>query len=93
MKNFENFFTKLYSDKHKTVSKTDKEFYMKEADKINEASAPSATLNCEILESEVNECIASLKLGKASSSDMINNEILKGLDNDNVSLLSPDKAL
>ena len=85
MHNFETFFTNLYSDKHRTVSSTDKQTYMSEADTINKSSPSSPTLNAKILLSEVKDCIYSLKTGKASSLDMINNEILKSLNDNNIS--------
>ena len=88
MNNFESFFTDLYSDDHKTVTPTEKQRFIDEANRINSTSEPSPTLNDPIVTSEVKHCISSLKSGKASSFDMISNEILKGLNDFNVSLLT-----
>ena len=88
MNNFESFFTDLYSDVHKTVTPTEKQRLIYEAKRINSTSEPSPILNDPIIISEVKSCISSLKPGKASSLDMICNEILKGLNDVNVSLLT-----
>ena len=81
MDNFETFFADLYSDKHKTVTTDDKNKYMQTADDLNDKSTPGPeTLNNSISMEEVKSTISSLKSGKASSQDMINNEILKNLN-------------
>ena len=80
MKNFQSFFEKLYSDNHKTINSEKKDKYLKEADNINNTATYPADLNEKISMSEVVSTIKSLKSGKASSMDMISNEILKSLD-------------
>ena len=88
--NFETFFAKLFSDKHDTVNTTQKQTFIDNADSINNAAGTGhpPTLNDPISQSEVKSTISSLKLGKASSLDMISNEILKYLDQENVELLT-----
>ena len=77
MSKFETFFTKLYSDEHKSIDSSDKESYLDTADKINDTSTSPPTLNDIITFEEVSRSISSLKSGKASSIDMISNEIIK----------------
>ena len=80
MNNFEAFFQELYSDKHSTVTDDQKEEYLKKADDINYASLHPQSLNDPFTMTEIASAIKSLKSGKASSIDMISNEILKNLD-------------
>ena len=88
MDKFESFFNKLYSDDHKTVSNDQKSRFLNEADYINNNSPNHPEdLNSPITTYELNSAIASLKSGKASSIDMISNEIIKCLDRDHRSLL------
>ncbi len=89
MNKFEHFFTDLYSDKHKTVSDERKYTLLNEADSMNSCSTHtlSKNLNDPIAIEEVNSAIKSLKSGKASSIDMISNEILKSLNNNHRDLL------
>ena len=80
MNNFHSFFENLYSDNHKTIGHAKKDIYLKRADSINKTASSPAGLNEKINMSEVFSTIKSLKSGKASSIDMISNEILKSLD-------------
>jgi sorting nexin-29 len=90
MINFESFFSNLYADNHKTITDETKLTYLVLADNINLnlLTPNSLVLNSEIRIDEVRSCIKALKLGKASSSDKISNDILKLLDNDNVVFLT-----
>lgn len=88
MNNFENFFNDLYSDKHESIEPETKQNYLNRADEINTTTASSSLLNDIISEDEVRHSISQLKSGKASSLDMISNEIIKSLDSNNVSLLT-----
>ena len=88
MNNFENFFRKLYSDEHKTMDANTKQTYLDTADQMNITSTSAPTLNETISIDEVANSISSLKTGKASSLDMINNEIIKSLNDCNVALLT-----
>ena len=88
MKNFENFFTNLYTDEHKTIDTDTKTKYINIADEINNTSSSPLTLNDEISIDEVRRSISSLKSGKAASLDMIINEIIKSLDSRNVAILT-----
>ena len=88
MNNFETFYTDLYSDEHKTIDTDTKDRLKATADDINNTSNSSPILNDEITIGEVRRLISSLKSGKASSLDMINNEIIKNLDSHNVALLT-----
>ena len=88
MTNFKNFFAKLYSDEHKTIDNDSKIKYLATADEISSNSKDSAILNDEISIIEVKKSISSLKSGKASSTDMISNEILKSLDGRNITFLT-----
>ena len=87
MEHFEGFFKTLYSDVHETVSSDKKAELLAEADRINSTSTNTSLddnrLNECITIEELNFCIKELKNGKASSTDLINNEILKNL-NDNI---------
>ena len=62
--------------------------YLTLADDINLSSPDSHILNGEIKTEEVVLGIKALKLGKASSSDKISNDILKLLNNDNIVFLT-----
>ena len=88
MEIFENFFTDLYSDKHRTVDKSQKGNYMTTADRLNSRTDHPQSLNKDFTIDEVNSSIKALKSGKASSLDMINNEILKCLDNNHLTFLT-----
>ena len=92
MDNFEQFFSNLYADNHKTIDLTTKASLLSMADTINRtANTPpdlDASLNSEITIEEVKTTISSLKSGKASSKDMIANEILKTLNRHNVTFLT-----
>ncbi|NRB82002.1 MAG: reverse transcriptase family protein [Saccharospirillaceae bacterium] len=88
MNNFETFFSKLYSDNHKTINSNVKQSYIDEADIINSSSPSPQILNDPILIDDVKLTISSLKSGKASSMDMISNEILKSLNKCNLVLLT-----
>lgn len=92
MLNFEAFFAELYADKHQTIDSVTKEVMMNMADNINKSTILPKELenliNSEITSDEVYKCISSLKSGKASSEDMISNEILKNLERENVKLLT-----
>ena len=91
MSNFESFFANLYTDEHKTIDSMAKEIMLNMADDINSSSILSdeleAILNGQITTDEVLKCTKTLKNGKASSSDLISNEILKGLERNNIELL------
>ena len=87
MNNFEKFFKNLYSDTHKTISLEKKNEYLETADKINDSSTHSVRLNEEFTMEEVATNIKALKSGKASSIDMISNEILKSLDSNHLAFL------
>ena len=86
MEHFESFFKKLYSDAHETVSSDKKNELLTEADRINSVLInPTSDDNClnePISIDELNMCIKGLKNGKASSIDLISNEILKNLNPD-----------
>ena len=89
MNNFESFFTNLYSDEHPTINQAAKQSYINMADNLsNLTSSNSETLNCTITSDEVKSSILVLKSGKASSFDMISNEILKSLNNRNIIFLT-----
>ena len=93
LENFEEFFKNLYSDSHNTITQSQKDELIAEADNINEITSrresdnnPSpddpeeSIINENITLDELNICIKQLKNGKASSIDLINNEILKNLN-------------
>lgn len=90
MNNFENFFKQLYADDHSTIDSETKQAYIVEADIINTTNhtTSSTTLNDLISYDEVTKTIKSLKTGKASSIDMISNEIIRSLDINNVMFLT-----
>ena len=83
MENFENFFKKLYSNVHESISPERKKEMLKGVQELKdldpESSAPDHILNRPIELQEVIGSIATLKNGKSSSDDLINNEILKVL--------------
>ena len=80
MNRFETFFGDLYSDKHKTVNENKKASMIDQADLISQDATHPVSLNALITTTELDSSIKSLKNGKASSLDMINNEIIKSLD-------------
>ena len=88
MENFESFFKKLYADNHETISSKKKEELIREADIINKNSINPINLNAKITVGEVLSTIKALKSGKASSFDMISNEILKCLNRDHVEFIT-----
>ena len=88
MKNFENFFRDLYSDRHSTINNEQKDEFMRSADETNNSSSDSDVLNKAFTTQEVILTIKSLKSGKASSTDMVSNEILKSLDTKHVEFLT-----
>ena len=88
MKNFENFFRDLYTDNHNTINSEQKSELMKSADKINNTAIYHDSLNKAFTLQEVILTLKSLKSGKASSTDMVSNEILKCLDTKHVEFLT-----
>ena len=92
MQNFEKFFASLYADNHNSIDPVTKQRLINMADNLNSTSkktpATEDILNCIITHTEVETAIKSLKSGKASSDDMIANDILKCLDHNNSSLLT-----
>ena len=87
MANFENFFSDLYTNKHKSISLTKKEHLRDSADKINNKARHHTELNQQISTAEVTASIKTLKKGKSSSDDMIPNEFLKLLPTDGIRIL------
>lgn len=89
MENFEEFFSSLYSNNHKTVSTERKDYLTNKAKTLNleEDTEPDTLLNKTITTDEVKSSIKSLKNGKSSSDDKICNEFLKFLGHDGVSIL------
>ena len=87
MKKFEKFFSNLYSDNHKTINDDQKQAFLDEALNYNANSPPPENLNAQIEAEEIESAVKSLKSGKASSIDMISNEILKSLDSNHRLLL------
>ena len=92
MNNFETFFTSLYSDTHSSVDSKTKEMFLNKADSINDSTTNNQStyeiLNKSITKEEVKSTISSLKSAKASSDDMVANEILKLLNDSNSDLLT-----
>ena len=87
MKNFENYFEDLYSNKHSSINLQQKEEYLKKADNNNQHTNSDPTLNKPISSEEIKNSIKNLNNGKSSSSDMVCNEMLKYLNNNGTSLL------
>ena len=90
MENFENFFTKLYSNVHGTISQEKKAELSNKAEHLNNLGCTEQAqliLNCPIKLEEVVSTIATLKNGKSSSDDLISNEILKALPGSSIPLL------
>ena len=85
---FETFFTDLYTDHHTTINDEKKDTLIKTADNINNTSTHPINLNDKFSTDEVRRTIRSLKTGKASSIDMINNEIIKSLDDNHICFLT-----
>ena len=92
MHKFEKFFASLYSDDHCTIDSTTKQQLINKVDNINSTSKSNLLtediLNKKFTEAEVQLTIKSLKSGKASSDDMIANDIPKLHDSKNSSLLT-----
>ena len=89
LENFATFFKQLYADTHETIDSNKKRELLIEADRINlqKSRTPSDVnepdnyneLDESITLEEINIYIKNLKNGKASSTDLINNEILKNV--------------
>ena len=88
MSTFESFFKTLYSDDNSTINSEKKEDYINKADKINTTSTHPEILNKIITLNEITSTIKSLKNGKASSIDMVSNEILKSLDENHLDFIN-----
>ena len=88
MENFENFFSDLYSDNHKTINSSQKDSLMNAAEQFNSVPNYPDSLNKAISTHEVSSTIKLLKSGKASSTDMISNELLKCLDINHLNFLT-----
>ena len=80
--------TVLYTDHHTTISISindeKKDTLINTADKISNTSAHPINLNEKFSTEEVRRTIRSLKTGKASSIDTINNEIIKSLNDNHI---------
>ena len=89
MKIFEDFFKKLYSNDHATISSSKKEELLKEANKTNESYCKNIPqmLNIPFTIEEISKTISTLKNGKSSADDLISNEILNFLSEKGRSLL------
>ena len=91
LEHFESFFKNLYSDTHDSVDQNKKTELITEADRINsianESSIDDSYLNEAIATAELNKCIKELKNGKASSLDLISNEMIKNLNTDTKQLV------
>ena len=92
MENFEQFFAKLYSNVHGTISNETKQLLAQEAERLNKASDQPITssrtiLNKIISAQEIVTASKSLKNGKSAAEDLISNEILKSLSGSHLELL------
>ena len=87
MKNFENFFEDLYSNKHSSINLQQKEEFLEKADDHNQHFTSESDLNKPISSEEISSSIKNLNNGKSSSSDMVCNEMLKYLNSNGTSLL------
>ena len=85
---FETFFTVWYTDQHTTINYEKKDTLINTADNINNTIAHPINLNEKFSTEEVRRNIRSLKTGKASSINMINNEIIKSLDDNQICFLT-----
>ena len=78
LNSFQHFYKDLYSDNHDSIDAATKEALFDDASYIaNNTSNPSETLNEPFSIDELNAAISGLKNGKASSFDMVSNEIIK----------------
>ena len=79
---FKEFYSNLYSDEHPTVDQLTKEALIHDAELLvnSNSEEPSQILNSPFTLDELDASIKSLKSGKASSFDMISNEIIKALN-------------
>ena len=89
MENFEEFFKSLYAAEHSSLDHDTKETHLNTANTINDNNSAATIhaeniLNSPITFNEISNTIKTLKSGKASSDDLIANEILKGLDHENI---------
>ena len=89
MENFENFFSSLYADEHLSIDEQSKDNLLTNADCMNSCNLTAdEILNSPITYEETRGTISTLKKGKASSDDMIANELLKSLNYENTLLLT-----
>lgn len=77
---FQCFYQQLYSDEHPTIDSFTKQALLGNADHLAMSGTPNETLNAPITFEELQGAISSLKTGKASSFDQINNEMIKSLN-------------
>ena len=77
LNSFRDFYENLYSDDHRSIDNLTKVALMEDAINIASSSNPNDTLNAPFNREEMDACIRRLKTGKASSFDMVSNEIIK----------------
>ena len=82
LKPFQEFYSKLYADDHPSIDQLTKKALLQDATALADSSTPNDLLNSPFTTEELNSAINSLKSGKASSLDHINNEMLKALTTD-----------
>ena len=79
----------LYADEHLFIDKQSKDNLLTNADCMNSCNLTTdEILNNPITYEETRGTISTLKKGKASSDDMIANELLKSLNYENTLLLT-----
>ena len=89
LNSFHNFFQNLYSDEHPTIDSQTKSALLDDALDIvfNSPDDPNDILNAPFSMEDLNVAINSLQSGKASSFDMMSNEIIKSFNIDTKTLL------
>ena len=80
LNSFQEFYKDLYSDYHDSIDNVTKAALLDNAiEMANYSSSPDELLNEPFSLDELKSAISSLKSGKASSFDMVSNEIIKSL--------------
>ena len=87
LNNFRDFYENLYSDDHRSIDTLTKIALMEDAISMASSSNPNDTLNAPFSREELDACIRRLKTGKASSFDMVSNEIIKAFTSNTRDLL------
>ena len=88
LSSFHDFYQNLYSDDHRSMDHLTKMALLDNAlEIVNSSSISSDILNSPFTREELDAAISGMKNGKASSFDMVSNEIIKAFSDDTRNLI------